>query len=175
MDGIYFLGDTREHTRRVQRWLREISRSDSRIKSVFIDGIYGEETREAVRNIQATNGLRVTGELDRETFDLIFKLYSELLSRERVDGFRPKFEQYEGEAMSPGDEFDDIFVLQLLLRELSLKDDRFFVEMTGRLDEPTEAAVRLLQSVLGADENGRFTVIEWNALVSLTENTDGYV
>ena len=77
MDGIYFINDTKEHIRRVQLWLREISRSDERIKPVFIDGIYGDETREAVRNVQKVYGLAVTGELDKETFDLIFRLYSD--------------------------------------------------------------------------------------------------
>ena len=175
MDGIYFINDTKEHIRRVQLWLREISRSDERIKPVFIDGIYGDETREAVRNVQKVYGLAVTGELDKETFDLIFRLYSDLLSLARVDGFRPKFEQYDGETMSPGDVYDDIFVLQLLLRELSLKDERFFVQMSGRFDPETEIAVKLLQKLLRVTEDGKVTRTVWNSLIALTEQTEGYL
>jgi ABC-type amino acid transport substrate-binding protein len=36
-----------------------------------IDGVYGEETREAVYNFQLSSGLEATGEIDRETWRLL--------------------------------------------------------------------------------------------------------
>ena len=175
MDGIFYIGDTREGIRRAQGWLREISRRDNRITPVFIDGIYGDETRRAVSDIQNAYGLSVTGELDKATFDLIFSLYTDIITSAETLGLRPKFEKYEGGVMSPGDEFDDVYALQLLLRELSLKDDRFFVEINGRFDGQTEIAVKLLQKTLSAAETGKVDIPLWNSLVKLARQTEGFV
>ena len=155
--------------------LREIGRRDSRVPEVFIDGIYGPETENAVRELQKIYGLPITGEVDLETFELINTLYEDILRRERVDGYRPKFDNYEEQVMSPDDDFDDIFLLQLLLRELSLKDDRFFVKMSGVFDPDTVIAVKLLQEVLGKEQDGKVNRELWNSLVRLTENTEGYL
>jgi peptidoglycan hydrolase-like protein with peptidoglycan-binding domain len=155
--------------------LREIGRRDDRIPEVFIDGIYGKETQNAVRELQKIYGLRVTGAIDLETLELINRLYEDILRRERIDGYRPKFDNYEGQVMSPDDVFDDIFLLQLLLRELSLKDDRFFVEIDGRFNPQTVIAVKLLQSILGKEQDGKVDRELWNSLVRLTETTEGYL
>ena len=155
--------------------LREIGRRDDRIPEVFIDGIYGKETQNAVRELQKIYGLRVTGAIDLETLELINRLYEDILRRERIDGYRPKFDNYEGQVMSPDDVFDDVFLLQLLLRELSLKDDRFFVKMSGVFDPDTVIAVKLLQSVLGKEQDGKVDRELWNSLVRLTETTEGYL
>lgn len=176
MDRNFFqIENTPEYIRGVQHRLREIGRRDKRIPEVFIDGIYGTETENAVRELQKLYGLPITGELDLPTFELINKLFDDILRRERIEGFRPKFDSYEGGVMRAGDVFDDVYVLQLLLRELSLKDDRFFVEIDGRFNPQTEIAVKLLQKTLQYEENGKVDIPLWNALVRLTENTEGYL
>lgn len=173
-DGLYFMTDEREHIRRVQRWLREISRTDERIPPIYIDGIYGSETRETVAAFQKAYGLNPSGELDKNTFDLIFETRQGIINRSQTNGFKPKFEEFTEQKMKPGDRFDDIFVLQLLLRELSIKDDRFFTDMTGLFDDSTESAVRLLQSILQSPESGSVDRELWNSLVAMTANLDGY-
>ena len=175
MSDFFFINDESERIKRIQEWLRMISKNDSDINEVFIDGIYGNETKNAVQSIQNKYGLKVTGELDKETFDLIFKLYTDLQASKNVLGYRPKFSQYEGQVISPGDVFDDVYTLQLLFRELSLKDERFFVDINGSIDSATENAVRLLQSTLGRESTGKVDVSLWNALVLLTEQNEGYI
>lgn len=169
------MGDDRSQIRQIQERLRVISKSEPRVKPVFIDAIYGDETREAVRNVQEISGIAVTGEIDRETHEAIFALADAFEGKSSPSPYRPKFGSYEGGAISPGDDFDDVYLIQMLLRELSLKDERFFVEINGVLDDKTENAVRLLQSVIGVAQDGRISVTEWNALVALTENTEGYI
>ena len=172
---FYSISDTAEHIRRAQLWLRAISKANDRIPSVFIDGIYGNETRNAVSEFQKYYELPITGELDSATFDKIFSEYSTLLQNSIPLGFVPEFEYYEGKKMSPGDVFDDIYLLQLLLRKLSIKDDRFFTEMTGRFDPQTEKAVRLLQNISTLPETGAVDISLWNNLVRLSDNLDGYI
>ena len=175
MNGVFYIGDERSRIRQIQERLRVISKGEPRVKPVFIDGIYGDETREAVRNVQEISEIAVTGEIDRETHEAIFALADTLEAKSAPSPYRPKFGSFEGGAISPGDDFDDVYLLQMLLRELSLKDDRFFVDINGVVDDKTESAVRLLQGLIGATEDGRFIVTEWNALVALTENTEGYI
>ena len=175
MDGIFYMGDENRRTRNLQNRLRAISKERREVREVFVDGIYGSETEEAVKDVQRLSGLGVTGAVDKATYDAVSRLYNETLSKSQVLGFTPRFDLYEGNALSPGDELDDIYLLQLLLRELSIKDDRFFVEASGRFDPQTEKAVRLLQKTLDMDEDGRVTSKIWNALVRLTEQNEGYL
>ena len=138
MDDLYLISDKASGVRALQEALRSISRGDPRVRPVFVDGIYGPETRDAVADVQKAYGLPITGELDLTTSDLIFALRREQTERRTPRPYRPRFDTYEGNKMTPGDDFDDIYLLQLLLRELSIKDERFFVETSGRFDEQTE-------------------------------------
>ena len=172
---IYRIDDEREHIRRVQGWLRRLSGSDNRIPEVFIDGIYGAETQNAVREFQKIYGFPVTGELDQTTFDKIFSEYSRITRDSIPLEYAPEFQYYERGKMRIDDNFDDVYLLQLLLRKLSVKDERFFTEITGRFNPETEKAVRLLQSLLNLPESGEVDIPLWNSLIRLTQTLEGYV
>ena len=153
----------------VQKWLRTIGREYPDFPEVFIDGIYGSETSEAVAFFQRKKGLSVTGDVDRETFDSLYSEYLRIIRASRILGFIPQFEEYAGGEMRPGDVFDDIFVLQLLLRAVSLDDNELFVDINGIFNEETEKAVRKLQNKIGMTENGRVNGELWNMLVLLAD------
>lgn len=172
---LYLKDDEKEHIRRAQTWLRELWRSDERLPEIFIDGIYGKETENAVRKYQQTRKLPITGELDTLTFDSLFSEYSALIAARTVLGYRPDFEYYESNRISAGDDFDDVYLLQLLLRRLAVKDSRFFTEMTGKFDEQTENAVALLRSVSDTPEGKGVDVPLWNNLIRLTQTLEGYI
>lgn len=172
---FFRIEDEKEQIRRLQSWLREIGRRDKSIPEVFIDGIYGEETRRAVQKYQETRVLPITGEMDLITFDSIFAEYSTFESKEKAIGYAPEFEKFEGKRLSVGDGFDDIYLLQLLFRRLSVKDERFFLEMTGVYDDSTAAAVTLLRSISGSEEGDFVDTELWNSLIRLTETLEGYV
>ncbi len=155
--------------RDVQKWLRVIGREYPDFPEVFIDGIYGEETADAVRFFQTKKGLPSTGVVDRVTFDSLYSEYLRIIRASRILGFIPAFEEYTDGEMRPGDVFDDIFVLQLLLRAISLDDNEFFVDMSGRFDDETEKAIRKLQNRIGMAENGRVNGELWNMLVLLAD------
>lgn len=172
---FYSVNDTAEHIRRAQYLLRAIGRSDGRIPAVFIDGVYGAETQNAVTLFQEYYELPITGELDAITFDAIFREYSLLAEISAPVGFAPDFQYYESGLISPGDVFDDVYLIQLLFRKLSVKDDRFFIEITGAFDEQTENAVKLLQQISSQPQSGSVDPALWNTLVKLSLNTQGYL
>lgn len=153
----------------VQKWLRTIGREYPDFPEVIIDGIYERETAAAVAFFQRKKGLPVTGNVDRETFDSLYSEYLRIIRASRILGFIPAFEEYTGGEMRPGDVFDDIFVLQLLLRAISLDDNELFVDINGEFNEETERAVRMLQNKIGMTENGRVNGELWNMMVLLAD------
>ena len=164
-----FIDQKEEVIKDVQKWLRTIGREYPDFPEVFIDGIYGSETAEAVAYFQRKKGIQVTGNIDRETFDSLYSEYLRIIRASRILGFIPKFEEYTEGEMRPGDVFDDIFVLQLLLRAISLDDNELFVDINGVFNEETEKAVRKLQNKIGMTENGRVNGELWNMLVLLAD------
>ena len=70
---IYRIDREKEAIAEVQRYLRAVSYRHESIPHVGIDGIYGEETREAVRAFQILFSLLATGVADEETFSRLYK------------------------------------------------------------------------------------------------------
>ena len=164
-----FIEQKEEVIKDVQKWLRTIGREYPDFPEVFIDGIYGSETAEAVAFFQRKKGLAETGNVDRATFNSLYSEYLRIIRASRILGFIPPFEEYTEGEMRPGDVFDDIFVLQLLLRAISLDDNDLFVDINGVFNEETEKAVRKLQRKIGMTENGRVNGELWNMLILLAD------
>lgn len=172
--GFQFLGDTESSVRDLQRWLRVLSKENGNIPEIFIDGIYGNETREAVRVFQQENGITPTGEVDLFTFNAIFEAYS-LISRDAETlGYAPDFDSFKDGKMSFGDEFDDVFVLQALLNIVAIDDDRYYVSPSGRYDDKTRESVNLLRRLTGREESDFVDRALWNDLVRITRKPQYY-
>ena len=65
----------RLHILELQRYLHKISEKTGSIPLIFPDGIYGSETRNAVRQFQKNNGLSETGDTDIRTWEMIVSEY----------------------------------------------------------------------------------------------------
>lgn len=164
-----FIDQREEVIKDVQKWLRTIGREYPDFPEVFIDGIYGSETAEAVMFFQTKKGLPATGTIDRSTFNSLYSEYLKVIRASRILGFIPAFEEYTGGEMRPGDVFDDVYILQLLLRAISLDDTELFVDINGVYGEETEKAVRKLQNKIGMTETGKVNGELWNMLVLLAD------
>ncbi|MBR2461416.1 MAG: peptidoglycan-binding protein [Clostridia bacterium] len=164
MDVFFRIDDEGSATGALQRRLRVLSDSDGRIPYVFIDGIYGEETVEAVRAFQEIYGLPITGETDFATHRSIGEAYKKRLRElERRPG-SPDFDRLEGGVISPGDRFDGVTALQLLFNSVAEQDDRFAVEISGVYGDSTLVAVKLFDALRGRDGDGKVDRVFWNEL-----------
>ena len=161
---FYKINDQAAANRSLQERLRYLSRSDSRIPTVFIDGIYGGETESAVRVFQQTRGLPETGVVDFETHRRISEEYGILLRQNQRTVGSPDFDSYEGGVISYGDSFDGVLALQLLFRSIAEQDDRFSVAADGIYGDGTATAVRLFKSLRGMEDNGKVDRLFWNDL-----------
>ena len=153
--------------RNLQRYLRTISFYDSSIPRVPIDGIYDTETEKAVRAFQSTRGLSETGKVDKKTWDMIFKEFSDILkANDRSSSLNlfpenpPNYEAAIGEVSS------FVAIIQLILRELSIIYDNFpDIEISGSFDPTTESAIKEFQRLSDLEPTGRVDLVTWNRLV----------
>ncbi len=146
----------------LQYMLRKIAQVMGDIPLVNPDGIYGDDTREAVRIFQEQNELAANGEVNKETWDAIFEQYKEsiyLTSRpEPIYPFSPSYTTQMGEKS------DIIVLIQLILSALAVVYDDFEdIVITGEKDEATVAALKRFQGYNGLPETGVLDRRTWDA------------
>ncbi len=154
---MYRIDEKSEAVREVQTYLRELSNLYKELPRLSVDGIYGDETREAVRIFQRMTGLTVTGDTDEETFTLLFRMY-EPVRKERIG--ESVLLPAEAFPLRLGDSGSHIRILQSVLDEifsLHIPTDGFF----GRT---TEEGVRLAETRYGTPATGYVSRRLWQML-----------
>ena len=78
----YFLtpGEESENVRDLQTYLSVIAQNNPEIPPVTVDGVYGNETRDAVYTFQALNGLPPTGSVGPVTWSKIANQYDRIVN-----------------------------------------------------------------------------------------------
>ena len=148
----------------LQKYLRYISSKDNRIRPVGIDGIFGDETVESVRNFQTVYDRDVTGVVTPADFEAIIGVYNDLVEKSNSPIAIEVIAEPEF-VFELGNKDSSIYFLQLMLRELSKRYQNIpTVELTGVYDEQTENAVESFR-----EDNAPLVIdkIVWN---NITEN-----
>ncbi len=162
----------REAIRNVQRYLRQLSYTDSEIPPVPVDGIFGEATSNSLMAFQQKNGLRASGVADRESFDALYENY--LVSVRRFSppkGFSPFPRVPEGYSLSIGDIGFAVSAVQFLLNEISIIQDEIDpIAITGIYNIDTARAVSIFQAATDLYVNGEVDKETWDILVDTYEN-----
>lgn len=156
----------RDHIREVQEYLRLLALTDNNHRELAVDGIYGDETAEAVRSFQLANGLPVTGKVDSETWERLAQEYLDALTllSEAVAAQHLPSPQY---VIRPGDQGNLVYILQAILNTLTeaweeLKD----IAVSGTYDSATEQRVKHLQKIGGFPETGEVDRYFWDHLIT---------
>lgn len=158
--------DNRNNISELQRYLREIHHdTNGAVRLVNPDGIYGNETTEAVADFQRMNGLPVTGRTDNATWDAIYKEFLAAAERRAAPiGIMP-FPSENGYEVTDGEESDTVAAIQLVLRLLAnLYDDIDGSSSGGVYGEPTAADVRAFQARHALPVTGKVDKATWNEL-----------
>ncbi len=158
--------DTRSHIYEMQYYLRVIQIALGESNLLNPDGIYGEETTEAVKQFQQEFGLPVTGTADTATWD---KIYQEYLKAQESLNVAKSVRIYPIgiREIKAGDEYEEIYVLQFLLRKNDMRQQgKSDVGYTGVYDEATENAVKELQRIFNLPQTGILTKPLWNKLAN---------
>ncbi len=150
--------------REIQEYLRLLAGTYPRIPLLAVDGVYGPETEEAVEAFQTLFGLPVTGEVDGETWELLYREYRRL--RYPVTPPRGIYPFKAGEPfLQIGDSGASVILLQVMLDTVALYyENLHHVTPNGQFDEATERAVRQMQQIFGFEPHGRLDRRTWDRL-----------
>lgn len=150
--------------RSLQTMLRVISEYNGIVPTVIPDGIYGNETRDAVLAFQRNNGLPVTGITDQKTWEMIVDKYDDAIV------FIGKAEPLEI-IMDPnriyvlGDRSPNLLIAQAVLDYLSQKHPPISApSRDGFLDDPTAASILSFQKLTGLPATGNLDKKTWQQL-----------
>jgi len=151
--------------RALQTMLRTIAQVDENQINVIPDGVYSQQTADAVRSFQENMGLAPTGTVDQNTWEKIVETYRP--ARTEVYPAEPVYINLNpGKSFRRGDRHHHISLIQAMLQLLSRVYSQFpDLALTGEFDAPTEKAVTLLQDLSGLPVNGILDKITWKHLV----------
>ena len=157
----------REAILNIQKYLRHLSYHDEAINSVPIDGIRDSDTARAVAAFQEKNGLRVTGTVDRQTWDVLKREYDKSVAQNSptVPIFLfPRMPQDYSLGIGDTGFLND--AVQYMLYELS--SIYFFpnFEISTVYNEKTADAVRDFQKRNSIFQSGRVDRETWDALAT---------
>ncbi|MGN0641902.1 MAG: peptidoglycan-binding protein [Huintestinicola sp.] len=156
-----------QNVNELQGYLRGISVGGVPIPLIIPDGIYGEQTAQAVKAFQNHYGLEPTGEADLRTWQSIYEVFSDIrdnLSDE--DGIMPF--PSNSTVLETGDGGTVVIILQAMLNTLAGHYINLNpVEVTGFYDSSTAAAVADIQNIFGMQPTGKSDLRTWNNIVRL--------
>jgi peptidoglycan hydrolase-like protein with peptidoglycan-binding domain len=147
----------------IQQNLRELAMAGWDLPSIIADGVYGEQTREAVRQFQRIEGLPVTGRVDLTTWQVL-QTAANISKRERspANPIYPWNRPLAAGTTRPGERTDLIYIAQILLREVIAYD--FDLPLTGVLDSATQNALERFQRINALPISGILDRPTWDAL-----------
>lgn len=167
-EGVLQKGNSGASVRILQYYLNFLSYFNLKLPYVSIDGIFGDETRDAVFAFQSLYGLDVDGIVGRDTWDMIQNAYAGVLTS-LPDEYRSYSSLlYPGYIITIGASGKVVEQLQTYLKTIaanvpSVPD----VTVDGYYGDQTKNAVLAVQKLEGIEQNGQVGVLTWNAIVNL--------
>ncbi len=161
-------GDSGNLVQNIQYLISYLAEFYSTIPSVDIDGFYGPETANAVRAIQETFDLPVTGAVDFNTWDVMYKTYLGFIETIPFKYIEGNILPYPGVPLRIGSSDDSVRVLQEYLNFISgYYPEIPSVNVTGYFGTQTQNAVNAFQRLLSIPESGTVASVTWNAIADL--------
>lgn len=162
-------GDTGDEVRIIQYYLAVIGRYYDTVPIIAVDGIYGDETTNAVKAFQQTFGLTPDGIVGVNTWNDIYRAYRGIIADQNINPSRGAL--YPGMVMRIGSTGEYVTLLQTYLSAIS---DSFpsipKITPDGQFGPATDAAVRAFQKEFGLTPNGIVGVITWDAIASVYDD-----
>ncbi len=152
----------------VQYLLSYLSEFYNTIPPVAIDGIYGPSTTSAVSAFQQTFDLPVTGEVDFDTWDVLYRTYLGFIATIPVQFTEGNTIPYPGIPLRLGSEDESVRVLQEYLNFIAnVFPEIPSVNVTGYFGTQTQQAVLDFQRLQGIETTGTVGSVTWNAVADL--------
>lgn len=154
----------------IQQNLLELYESGEDLPYIIPDGIYGEETRFAIRRFQEIYLLPTTGVVDRDTWDALAEAASKAyIKRSAAAGIFPFGEWLNSGEVAFGERFDLVMIIQIMLARLSELDFED-TSIDGIYGEQTRTRISDFQRLCRLPESGNVDKTTWNALAAAYNN-----
>ena len=151
----------------LQHMLGELSYAHEQLPFVAVDGVFGEETLEAVMTFQREFSPPVTGRVDQRTWDDIVRHYRDW-ERERAHPRPLRVFPTRPFRVEPGEQDDVMAVVQTIFRLLSgVLEGVLPDEAEGYHNDQSVHNTRWLQGVSGMEQTGVMDRFTWNMLARL--------
>lgn len=160
--GESFVG---QPVRSLQTMLRVIASHQSDLPNVIPDGIYGQQTMQAVAAFQRKFGIPVTGITDQPTWELIVSEYKPALMQ--VSPAQPlQIVLQPSQVIGRGENHHSIYLTQAMLIALSRSYGSIpEPPVSGVLDSGTADSLIAFQRLSGLPITGNLDKITWKHLV----------
>ena len=165
------LGDIGDEVKNIQYLLAYLAQFYDTIPSVTLDGIFGRETENAVKAFQRVFELPVTGAVDFDTWDVLYRTYLGFIATIPFKYTEGALLPYPGIPLRLGAESEVVRILQEYLNDIA----EFFPQLpsvnpTGYFGPQTEATVIAFQNFRGIAPSGTVGASTWNEITSLLED-----
>lgn len=169
-------GDTGPFVTVIQRELNLISQNYPLIPKINpVDGVFGENTEEAVRTFQEIFNLTPDGIVGKATWYRLIYLYTGILRLNELDSEGQRLFglnlQYP-DAISEGNTGEKVTILQYFLSIFASFDPNIpFVEIDGTFGEETKNAVIAFQQEYGLTPDGIVGAETWDKMYDVFKGT----
>ncbi len=161
-------GDRGTSVANFQYYLSYLSRFYNTIPEVPIDGVFGDQTLQAVLAAQRTFGIPADGIVGRQTWNTVYRAYIGAISGIPLTFTEGVIVPYPGTILRIGSENDAVRLLQEYLNRIASSIPELpSVTPTGYFGNQTQAAVIAFQNFVGLPANGYVEFTTWNAITSL--------
>ena len=157
--------NNREATIMLQTYLRQLAYHDNDIPFIVIDGIFDDQTRDALAAFQRKYELTPNGVADRRTWNLLYEKYLESLEENSIAESLLVFPtRPDGFFYKVGDVGYGVGVIQMILDSLDAYYDFGEIPIDQKYGEKTRRAVRTFQEKNGITPTGDVDKKTWNLL-----------
>lgn len=154
-----------------QYYLAYLSRFYNTIPQIAVDGVFGEQTLQAVLAAQQTFGLPTDGIVGRQTWNTVVRAYLGAVGNIPLQFSEGTVVPYPGTILRIGSENDAVRLLQEYLNRIAMSVPELpTVTPTGYFGTQTQAAVIAFQNLVGLPPNGYVEFATWNAITSLYQD-----
>lgn len=164
------LGDSGSNVRNLQYYISYLSQYYNTIPAVAIDGVFGESTEAAVRDLQNTFGLPPDGVLGEQTWDRLYRAYIGIVSTVPLELVEGSAVPFGGVPLRIGADSDSVRLLQEYLNVIAETYTEIpAVNPTGYFGPRTQEAVLAFQNTFGLPATGVVNAITWTEIAELYE------
>lgn len=161
-------GDSGNFVANLQVYIDYLAAYYSTIPAVAVDGIFGNDTQNAIYAIQKTFELPVTGVVNAATWEALYRAYLGIIQTVPPEYTEGVTIPYQGVPLRVGSEGEEVRLLQEYLSFIS----RYYpevpsVSVTGYFGPQTQRSVIAFQRLFGVAELGVVGILTWNLITEL--------